>query len=167
MTKKLLITLLIVFCYLGVCFAGSIPPSSGGGGTWGSITGTLSNQADLNTELSSKASANPNVSAHTADATITAAEMQRGFITNTGAAGTVNLTLPACTSTVHSAVFYVTATKAIKIIPDTGSQIMGLTSAVNHSITSDTTVGTFVGLTCLASGKWYMTGLNGSWPDTN
>jgi hypothetical protein len=30
------------------------PPGDGGGGTWGSITGTLSDQADLQTALDAK-----------------------------------------------------------------------------------------------------------------
>lgn len=51
--KKILLAL--IAC--AICVASSVTTtntSSSGGGTWGSITGTLSNQTDLQTELSSK-----------------------------------------------------------------------------------------------------------------
>ncbi len=108
------------------------------------------------------------VVANTGDGTISAANLQRATHTNTGAAGTVTLTLGEAQCTVGYAVtFYVTETQAIKVVPFTGDQIMTLTDAATDSITSDTIIGSFVSLGCLAEGKWYLLGMNGAWTDTN
>lgn len=108
------------------------------------------------------------VTVFTSDSTLTATQMQKGVFTNMGASGQVNLTLGSAQCTVGQAfTVYLTSAQPIKLIPYTGDQIFILTSSVNHSITSDSVVGSFVSLSCLAAGKWYLTGLNGSWTDTN
>ena len=109
-----------------------------------------------------------NVVPETGNGTVAAANLYKSVLSNTGASATVTLTLGTATCTVgQSFAAYVTAAYAIKLIPYTGDRFMILTSAINHSITSDAVVGSFYSGTCLVAGQWYLTGLNGSWTDTN
>ena len=107
------------------------------------------------------------VVANTGNGTISATNLQRTTLTNTGASGTIALTLGSGTCTVgQTFTTYVTAAQTIKLVPFTGDQIMTLTAAANQSITSDAVVGSFVSLSCFAAGQWFLTGLNGSWVNT-
>ena len=110
-------------------------------------------------------SSTPSVTAYTANATVPDSALERGFVDNTGATSNITLTLPACTSTVDSGVFYVTVANTITIAPNGTDQVAvgGLNCTAGHSVSSDANIGTFVGLSCLASGKWYLTGINGGW----
>ncbi|MDA8156241.1 MAG: hypothetical protein M0Z52_07295 [Actinomycetota bacterium] len=110
-------------------------------------------------------SSTPTVTSYIANATVPDSALERGFVDNTGATSNITLTLPACTSTVDSGVFYVTVADTITIAPNGTDQVAvgGLNCTAGHSVTSDTNIGTFVGLSCLASGKWYLTGINGGW----
>ena len=104
----------------------------------------------------------------TGNTTLSTPNLQRTVLTNTGSSGEVDLTLGSTTCTVGQQITaYLTATHAIKLIPYTGDQIMTLTSASNHSVTSDSVVGTFVSLACLNTGQWFLMGMNGAWTDTN
>jgi|GEM_PF-3942990 len=62
--KKLCFTIAGLFGIVLLLMAQSavFPPAGGGGGTWGSITGTLSNQSDLNTALAGKLAKSSNLS---------------------------------------------------------------------------------------------------------
>ena len=105
---------------------------------------------------------------NTSNGTLSAANLQRTVLTNDGASAQINLTLGAATCTVGQQITaFVTDAYSIKLIPYTGDQVMILTNAANHSLTSDSVAGSFVSLSCFKSGKWYPTGMNGAWTDTN
>jgi archaellin len=104
------------------------------------------------------------VSAHTATGDIANTETVIGTrVTNTGATGTITLTLPQCSTTHYPVAVYLTEAKAVVLTPYSGDQFMVLTSAADKTLTSGATAGSFIAFECLASGKWYPTGLNGAW----
>jgi hypothetical protein len=106
------------------------------------------------------------VTPHTSTGNITAAECKGGAVTNTGAGGAVVLTLPAAVVG-YSVCVFLTAAYDVDVNPDGTDQIMTLTDAAGDAISSDATVGSYVVLTCLASGKWFALGYAGTWSDAN
>lgn len=71
---------------LYMCIGGSfIAVGGGGGGTWGSITGTLSNQTDLNSALTGKVSTTTTVNGHalSSNVTVTKSDVGLGSVPNT------------------------------------------------------------------------------------
>jgi hypothetical protein len=127
------------------------------GTTWSSLGGGGGGGSNLLT-----------VVANTTNGTVSATNLQRTILTNTGASAQVTLTLGTATCTVGQAfTAYLTVAQPFKFIPFTGDKIQTLTSAANHSITSDSVIGSFVSLACLTAGNWFLMGLNGAWTDTN
>jgi formate-dependent phosphoribosylglycinamide formyltransferase (GAR transformylase) len=104
------------------------------------------------------------VEAHTADDTLTVAENGTCH-TNTGASGTVVLTLPAATVGLRF-VFGVGAAQALRIDP-AGSETISLPSsgvpgAAGKYLEADA-VGETVDLACLVAGNWSVLGFTGTW----
>ena len=154
---------LFILCCLPWAWADTV--HYGGSGLTGvtvSGTGTLTCTGGV---CGGGGSSTPSVTPYTANSTVSATALERGFVDNTGTTSNITLTLPACTSTVDSGVFYVTVANTITIAPNGTDQVAvgGLNCTAGHSVSSDANIGTFVGLSCLASGKWYLTGINGGW----
>ncbi len=104
------------------------------------------------------------VEAHTASASLTAAE--NGTIhTNAGATGTVALTLPAAVAGLHF-YFGLRAAFAVQIEPASGETISlpstGVPEAADDYITANA-VGETVHLMCVADGSWAVMGFTGTW----
>jgi len=81
---------------------------------------------------------------------------------NTGASGTITITLPAAAAKMRFSV-EVVAAYAIVLTPHTGDQFDVLTSAANKTLTSDTVSNTFIYFECRTAGHWRMKAMNGSW----
>jgi hypothetical protein len=104
------------------------------------------------------------VEAHTAGDTLTAAET--GSVhTNTGAAGTITIVLPAATVGLEF-IFVVGAAQEIRIDPNTTQTISlpssGVPSAAGAYIVADA-VGESVHLLCGVAGNWNVIGFTGTW----
>lgn len=102
--------------------------------------------------------------AHTASASLTAAE--NGTIhTNTGASGTIALTLPAATVGLHF-YFAIGAAQILQIEPASGETISlpstGVAEAADDYIAADA-IGETVHLMCCIAGKWQVMGYTGTW----
>lgn len=104
------------------------------------------------------------VEAHTADDTLTTAENGTAH-TNTGAAGTVVLTLPPATVGLRFT-FGVGAAQALRINPDGNETISlpssGVPGAAGKYLGADA-VGETVDLVCLVAGNWAVMGYTGTW----
>jgi hypothetical protein len=104
------------------------------------------------------------VEAHTANDTLTDAE--NGTIhTNTGAAGTITLTLPAATVGKRFT-FAVGAAQQLRIDPN-GTETISLPSsgvpgAAGKYLVADA-VGETVQLACVVAGNWAVLGYTGTW----
>lgn len=102
--------------------------------------------------------------AHTADDTLTAAESGSTH-SNTGAAGTITITLPAATVGLEFS-FYVGAAQQLRIDPN-GSETISLPStgvagAAGKYLVADA-VGETVRLLCPKAGTWAVMGFTGTW----
>lgn len=106
----------------------------------------------------------PDVEAHTADDTLTAAE-SGSVHTNTGAAGAIALTLPAATVGLRFR-FYVGAAQELRINPDGTETISlpstGVAGAAGKYLTANA-VGETVELACCQAGTWAVFGFTGTW----
>lgn len=105
-------------------------------------------------------------SAHTATGNITAAECTGLIVTNTGAGGAIELTLPAATVGA-SVLVYLTAAFDVDVTPAAGETIGILTNSSDDTISSDATPGTFVVLVCETAGTWLPLGYTGTWTDAD
>lgn len=106
----------------------------------------------------------PTVEAHTAADTLTAAET--GTVhTNTGASGTLALTLPAATVGLQF-YFYVGAAQILQIEPATGETISlpsdGVPEAADDYIAANA-IGETCHLMCCKAGTWACMGFTGTW----
>jgi len=108
----------------------------------------------------------PPVNAHSATGNVTAAECKGGFVANTGAGAAVTLTLPPAVLGYTVCVFS-TVAQVIYVDPDGTDLICGFDCSAGDKISSDATIGTYVVLVCLESGKWYPMGYVGTWTDSN
>ena len=104
------------------------------------------------------------VEAHTADDTLTAAE-SGSCHTNTGASGTVVLTLPAAVVGLEF-FFGVGAAQALRLDPD-GTETISLPStgvpgAAGKYLAADA-AGETVHLMCVVAGNWAVMGYTGTW----
>lgn len=104
------------------------------------------------------------VEAHVAGDTLTAAETGSAH-TNTGAAGTIVLVLPAATVGLEY-IFYVGAAQALRLDPN-GSETISLPStgvagAAGKYLEADA-VGETVWLFCGKAGTWSVLGFTGTW----
>ena len=82
-------------------YAANTSPGSGGGGTWGSITGTLSNQTDLNTALSGKQATNSVM----ANPIVTASPSSTGTVTVNCATTALEIITPTTASQADTLAF--------------------------------------------------------------
>lgn len=104
------------------------------------------------------------VEAHVADDTLTVAENGTAH-TNTGATGTVVLTLPVATVGLHF-YFYVGAAFELRLDPN-GSETISLPSsgvpgAAGKYLVADL-AGETVRLVCAVAGSWAVFGFTGTW----
>lgn len=104
------------------------------------------------------------VEAHTADDTLTTAESGTTH-TNTGASGTITLTLPAATLGLNYTA-HVGAAQQLRLDPN-GSETIGLPStgvqgAAGKYLVADA-VGEWVKLKCVIAGTWTPEGYAGTW----
>lgn len=104
------------------------------------------------------------VTAHTADAALTAAD-SGSIRTNAGASGTVTLTLPAAVVGLEY-FFGVRAAQALRIDPSGNETISlpstGVPGAAGKYLVADA-VGETVHLMCVAAGTWAVMGYTGTW----
>lgn len=105
------------------------------------------------------------VEAHTADDTLTAAEMYGSIHTTVGAAGTVVLTLPPA-KVGMSGLFRVGAAQELRLDPD-GTEVIALPStgvagAAGKYLTANAD-GETVFLVCTKAGQWSVFGFTGTW----
>lgn len=105
------------------------------------------------------------VEAHTADDTLTAAEMYGSVHTSVGASGTVVLTLPAAVVGMN-AMFRVGAAQELRLDPD-GTEVISLPStgvpgAAGKYLTANAD-GETVHLVCTKAGQWNVMGYTGTW----
>jgi len=105
------------------------------------------------------------VEAHTADDTLTAAEMYGSVHTTVGAAGTVVLTLPPAKVGMHG-MFRVGAAQELRLDPD-GTEVISLPStgvpgAAGKYLTANAD-GETVYLVCTKAGQWNVMGFTGTW----
>lgn len=105
------------------------------------------------------------VEAHTADDTLTAAEMYGSVHTSVGAAGTVVLTLPASVVGMH-AWFRVGAAQELRLEPNGTEKIAlpstGVAGAAGKYLTANAD-GESVQLVCTKAGEWSVFGFTGTW----
>lgn len=104
------------------------------------------------------------VEAHTANDTLTTTESGT-WHTNTGASGTITITLPAATVGLRYS-FAVGAAQQLRIDPN-GTETISLPStgvpgAAGKYLVADA-VGENVQLACLIAGNWSVLGYTGSW----
>lgn len=103
--------------------------------------------------------------AHTADDTLTVAEMYGSIHTSVGAAGTVVLTLPPAVVGMH-AYFKVGAAQELRINPDGNETIAlpstGVQGAAGKYLTANA-AGETVYLVCDTAGTWSVFGFTGTW----
>lgn len=102
--------------------------------------------------------------AHTTSDTLTVLENGTAH-TNTGAGGTITLTLPAATAGLHY-YFGVGAAQELRIDPS-GSETISLPSsgvpgAAGKYLVADA-IGETVRLACLVAGNWAVLGYTGTW----
>lgn len=104
------------------------------------------------------------VEAHTAADTLTAAENGTAH-TNTGASGTIAITLPPATPGLNF-YFGIGAAQILQIEPATGETISlpstGVPEAANDYIAADA-IGESVRLVCLKAANWSVMGYTGTW----
>jgi hypothetical protein len=105
------------------------------------------------------------VEAHTADDTLTAAEMYGSIHTSVGAAGTVVLSLPPAVVGMH-AKFAVGAVQELRLDPN-GTETISLPStgapgAAGKYLTANA-IGETVELVCVSAGSWRVFGFTGTW----
>jgi len=105
------------------------------------------------------------VEAHTADDTLTAAEMYGSIHTSVGAAGTVVLSLPAAVVGMN-AKFRVGAAQELRLDPN-GTEVISLPStgvpgAAGKYLTANAD-GETVELVCTKAGQWSAFGFTGTW----
>ena len=104
------------------------------------------------------------VEAHTADDTLVVAE-SGSLHTNTGAAGTITISLPAATAGLEF-LFAVGAAQQLRIDPN-GSETISLPSngvpgAAGKYLVADA-IGETVSLVCASAGSWRVMGFTGTW----
>lgn len=105
------------------------------------------------------------VEAHTADDTLTAAEMYGSIHTSVGAAGTITLALPPAVVGMH-AKFAVGAAQELRLDPN-GTETISLPStgvpgAAGKYLTANA-IGETVELVCCSAGSWRVFGFTGTW----
>lgn len=93
---------------------------------------------------------------------ITSVMCQGNVVTNSGATGASELTLPDAVAG-YNVYVYNKEAYVITLTPASGDQIMVLTSAADTSILSDGVAGSNITLISLEDNKWYAGGSNGTW----
>lgn len=105
------------------------------------------------------------VEAHTADDTLVAAEMYGSVHTNTGAAGTITMALPAAVVGMNFKA-YVGAAQQLRLDPNGTETISlpssGVAGAAGKYLVADA-VGETVSLFCALAGTWAVAGYTGTW----
>jgi hypothetical protein len=105
------------------------------------------------------------VEAHTADDTLTAAEMYGSIHTSVGATGTVVLALPAAVVGMHGQ-FRVGAAQELRLDPNGTEKISlpstGVPGAAGKYLTANAD-GETVALVCTKAGEWSVMGYTGTW----
>lgn len=107
-----------------------------------------------------------NVYTVTATATLTADQLYGSQFVNTGASGSIVLTLPAPARGMRFRV-YLTAAQDVDINPADGTQILALTNATGDAISSAATVGNAIELVALSATTWGAYAASGTWTDVN
>jgi len=106
------------------------------------------------------------ISAKAATATLTATELYGGVFTNTGASGSIVLTLPAPVLGMHFRV-YLTVAQDVDINAAASTQILVLTNATGDAISSAATIGNSIELVALSTTTWAAFAVSGTWTDVN
>jgi uncharacterized protein YegP (UPF0339 family) len=103
---------------------------------------------------------------YTTSTTLTAEDVSRSIINNSGATAPITLNLPA--SAVGNVVsVYIIANQPVTINPNGTERIQILTNANGDAIQSETVRGTTITLVCHVRGSWEPMGQIGAWVDVN
>jgi hypothetical protein len=103
---------------------------------------------------------------YTTSTTLTAEDVSRSIINNSGATGPITLNLPP--SAVGNVVsVYIIANQTVTINPNGTERIQILTNANGDAIQSETVRGTTITLVCHVRGSWEPMGQIGAWVDVN
>jgi hypothetical protein len=100
------------------------------------------------------------ISNYTASTTLTAAECRGAIVTNAGATGTIELTLPAA-ATGSSVTIYSKAAEIIELIPASGERFSSELADVQ--LDSDGVLGSSITLVCMETGVWEIVASTGTW----
>ncbi len=102
----------------------------------------------------------------TATGTLTADQLYGSTFVNTGASGSIVLTLPAPQLGMRFRV-YLTAAQDVDINAADSTQILALTNATGDAISSAATIGNSIELVALSSTTWGAFATSGTWTDVN
>jgi hypothetical protein len=102
----------------------------------------------------------------TATATLTADQLYGTLFVNTGASGSIVLTLPAPSLGMRFRVF-LTAAQDVDLNPADGTQILVLTNATGDAISSAATAGNAIELVAASATTWVAFSASGTWSDAN
>lgn len=102
----------------------------------------------------------------TATTTLTADELYGTLFVNTGASGSMVLSLPAPQPGMRFRVF-LTASQDVDINPADSTQILVLTNATGDAISSAATAGNAIELVAASSTTWVAFSASGTWSDAN
>jgi hypothetical protein len=102
------------------------------------------------------------VTAHTETGDIAEDECGGGVSTNTGASEDIELTLPAAVVG-YAVTVYLTAAYNIDVIPDGTDQIVPLSGTPGGTLSGDATIGSYLHLVCMDTGKWHVLDYRGTW----
>jgi hypothetical protein len=100
------------------------------------------------------------ISNYTASATLTAAECRGAIVTNAGASGTIEITLPGAT-TGASVTIYAKAAQIIEVIPASGERFSS--ESADEQLDSSGTLGDSLTLVCMETGVWEIVSSSGTW----
>lgn len=128
---------------------------------WGAITGTLSNQTDLQNALNAKAVA-PVVSVKTSAYPVVVGDINKIF-TNEGATASVDFTLPSAAANLSFS-FYTQDADGLSVIAAAGDTIRISASATpTAGNVSSVTVGSWITLTAINATEWIASVVSGTW----
>lgn len=102
----------------------------------------------------------------TATTTLTADQLYGTLFVNTGASGSIVLSLPAPVPGMRFRVF-LTAAQDVDINPADSTQILVLTNATGDAISSAATAGNCIELVAASSTTWVAFAASGTWSDAN
>lgn len=160
--RCLAIVMAALFLFTGTCFANDYHTILNTSVFW-----KKNSDGSISPRSGAMVAGTPFFQAYTSTGTVSERSLSNGIATNTGASGSIVLTIPDITIIGQRVIFILTAAQDVDLNPDDSDTILLLTNAAGDAVSSDATIGSFLELVAVSLTEWMPMNLAGPWTDVN